>query len=149
MAEQRTDRDVLHDLVDMCENGARGFAAAAEHLGNPKLKALFEKLSAERTRFAEALAPHLQRLGGRVDRGGTAAGTLHRSWMELKSLVPGNHDHTLVTEAKRGEQRAIDAYNEALNGMLPPDAIDLIEQQRDAMISDGDRIRAIDMGYDE
>ena len=149
MAEQRTERDVLHHLVDVCENGARGFAAAADHVGNRQLKTLFGKLSAERVRFAEELVPHLQRLGGRVDHGGTAAGVLHRGWMEIQSLVPGNHDHTVVTEAKRGEQAAIDAYNEALSGMLPPTAIGLIEQQRDAMLSDGDRIRTVAMGYDE
>jgi hypothetical protein len=69
--------------------------------------------------------------------------------MELKSLVPGNHDHAVVTEAKRGEQLAIDAYNEALGGMLPPTVIDLVEQQRDTMISDDERFRTIDMGYEE
>lgn len=149
MPDERTDKDVLHHLIAVCENGALGFATAANHVKNPKLKALFEALSAERTAFAEALAPHLQRLGGSVDHGGTSAGTLHRGLMELGSLVPGNHDHHLAVEAKRGEQLAIDAYNEALSGMLPPDAISLVEQQRDAMIKDGDRIRAVDMGYDE
>ena len=149
MAEQRTDQQVLHHLVDVCENGALGFAAAADHVGNPRLKALFKELSAERNGFAEALVPHLQRLGGRNDPGGTLAGTLHRGWMELKSLVPGNHDHAVVTEAKRGEQLAVDAYNEALSGMLPPTVIDLVEQQRDTMISDDERFRTIDMGYEE
>ena len=67
--------------------------------------------------------------------------------MELKSLVPGNHDHAVVTEAKRGERTAIDTYNDALSGMLPPTVIGLVEQQRNAMISDDDRIRAVDMGY--
>ncbi len=40
----------------------------------------------------------------------------------------------------------MDAYNDALSGMLPPTVIGLIEQQRDAMSSDADRIRAIDVG---
>ncbi|MDA1185328.1 MAG: PA2169 family four-helix-bundle protein [Acidobacteria bacterium] len=148
MAEQRTERDVLHHLVNVCENGALGFTTAAKHVKGPRLKALFEELSAERTRFVEALTPHLLRLGGRNDPGGTSAGSLHRGLMELGSLVPGNHDHHLVIEAKRGEQLAIDAYNEALSGMLPPTVIELVEQQRDAMISDSDRIRTVDMGYE-
>ena len=149
MAEQRTEQQVLHHLVDVCENGALGFTTAANHVKSPPLKALFNELSAERAGFAEALVPHLQRLGGRVDHGGTSAGTLHRGLMELGSMVPGNHDHHLVIEAKRGEQLAIDAYNEALSGMLPPTVIDLVEKQRDTMISDEERIRTVDMGYEE
>ena len=148
MVDERTEQDVLHHLIDVCENGALGFTTAADHVKNPQLKTLFKEFSAERARFAEELMPHLQRLGGRADRGGTSAGTLHRGLMELGSLVPGNHDHHLVIEAKRGEQLAIDAYNEALGRMLPPTVISLVEKQRDTMISDDERIRAVDMGYE-
>ena len=52
-----------------------------------------------------------------------------------------------MTEAERGDQFAIEAYQEALNRMLPPTAIDLITEQRDAMLSDKDRIRTVGMGY--
>ena len=147
MVDERNDQQVLHHLIDVCENGERGFIAAANHVKNPGLKKLFLELSAERARFAAELLPHLQRLGGRIDHGGTGAGTLHRGWIGLKSLVSGHQDHAVVTEAERGEQIAIDAFNEALGGMLPPTVISLIEQQRDTMKKDNERIRSIDMGY--
>ncbi len=146
MAE-RTERDTLHHLIDVCENGDLGFLAAADHVSNHGLKTLFTELSEERVAFRTALLPHLRRLGGRNDPGGTSAGALHRGWIGLKSLVPGHHDHAVVTEAERGERLAIDAYNDALSGMLPPTVIDLVEQQRDTMRKDYDRIRSIDMGY--
>jgi uncharacterized protein (TIGR02284 family) len=134
-------------LIEVCEDGERGFLAAANHVSDPGLKSLFTELAAERARFAEDLVPHLQRLGGRTDRDGSSAGTLHRGWIGLKSLVPGHHDHTIVTEAARGEHAALDAYEEALNGMLPPTVTSLVEQQREAMQKANGRIRAIDMGY--
>ena len=62
--------------------------------------------------------------------------------------MPGNHDHHLVIEAKRGEQLAIAPYNEALSGMLPPTVIGLVEKQRDTTISDDEHIRTVDMGYE-
>lgn len=146
MAE-RTEREVLHHLIEVCEDGERGFLAAADHVSAPGLKSLFTELAAERARFATDLVPHLQRLGGRTDHGGSGAGTLHRGWIGLKSLVPGHTDHAIVTEAERGEQAALDAYEEALSGMLPPTATTLIEAQREAMQKANDRIRSIDMGY--
>ena len=147
MVDERTEQDVLSHLVDVCENGEQGFLTAADHVSNAKLKTLFTELAKERAAFRAALMPHLQRLGGRNDPGGTGAGTLHRGWIGLKSLVPGHHDHAVVTEAERGDKHAIFAYQEALGGMLPPTVIDLVQQQRDAMRKDNERIRSIDMGY--
>lgn len=145
MAE-RTEREVLHHLIGICRDGEHGYRSAAEHAGDAKLKALFEELSAERKGFAEALTPHLRRLGGSPDEGSSAA-ALHRGWMALKGLVPGSHDHNIIGEAKRGEQIAVEAYEEALRGMLPPDVIERIEAQRDAIRRAAERIRTWDMGY--
>lgn len=146
MAE-RTEREVLHHLIEICKDGERGFRTAAEHVGAPVLKTLFADLSAQRRQFATELLPHLQRLGGLVD-GGSNAGTLHRGWMVLRGFVPGDHDHAIVTEAERGENAALGAYNDALNGMLPPTVTDLVEEQRDAIRTANERIRTVDMGHE-
>jgi uncharacterized protein (TIGR02284 family) len=146
MAE-RTERDALRHLIDICMDGARGFRAAADAVANPTLKALFNDLADERGRFAAALLPHLQRLGGSADGDGTSAGGLHRSWIALKAHVPGHGDHGIVAEAARGEHAALNAYDEALHGMLPPTVTQLVEAQQDAMQAAVERIRAFDMGY--
>jgi uncharacterized protein (TIGR02284 family) len=67
--------------------------------------------------------------------------------MTLKAHVPGQHDHGIVAEAERGEHAALDAYDEALHGMLPPTATELVEAQQSALHDAVDRIRAVDMGY--
>lgn len=146
MAE-RTERDVLHHLIDLCMDGERGFRAAADHVSDPTLKSLFTDLAAQRKHFAEELLPHLQRLGGPPDAAGTNAGSFHRRWMALKGFVPGRHDHHIVGEAERGEHAALDAYEDALSGMLPPTVLELIESQRDAIAKATESIRSVDMGY--
>ena len=142
---ERSEREVLHHLIEICRDGERGFRAAAEHVEKPAVKALFTELAAQRERFAADLVPHLQRLGGRDDGDGTSGGALHRRWIGFKSHMPGHGDHTIVTEAERGEHIALNAYNEALQGMLPPTVSSLIEEQREAVRMANDRIRAIDM----
>jgi uncharacterized protein (TIGR02284 family) len=146
MAE-RTEREALQHLIDICMDGERGFRAAAEAVSSPRLKALFDDLAEERGSFAAALLPHLRRLGGTTEWDGTNAGALHRRWMTLKAHVPGQHDHGIVAEAERGEHAALDAYDEALHGMLPPTATELVEAQQSALHDAVDRIRAVDMGY--
>ena len=142
----RTEREAIHHLIDICKDGERGFKAASAAVSDAKLKALFTELAAERARFAADLLPHLRRLGGIEDEG-TSAGALHRTWINLKAHVPGHHDHTIVAEAERGEHAALNAYYDALNGILPPTATELIEAQRDAMHQSVERIRSVDMGY--
>jgi len=146
MAE-RTEREELHHLIDVCRDGERGFTAAAAAVSEPRLKTLFTDLAAERARFATELVPHLGRLGGSADVDGTSAGALHRGWINLKAHVPGNRDHSIVTEAERGEHVALDAYDDALHGKLPPTVTELIEAQQEAMHDAVDRMRMIDMGY--
>jgi len=141
----RTEREVLLHLIEICKDGEQGFRAAADHVASPVLKTLFADLSAQRKQFAEELEPHLHRLGGWQD-GGTRAGTLHRGWMTLRGLIPGRHDHSIVAEAERGEHAALDAYEDALHGMLPPTVTDVIEEQRDAIRMANDRIRTVEMG---
>src|SRR5918993_2953746 len=115
MAE-RTEREALHHLIDICRDGERGFRAAAAVVSEPKLKTLFNELAEERARFAADLVPHVRRLGDTADWQGTNAGALHRRWIGLKAHVPGHHDHGIVTEAERGEHAALEAYDEALHG---------------------------------
>jgi uncharacterized protein (TIGR02284 family) len=143
----RNEREALHHLIDICRDGERGYRTAAEHVAHPNLKQLFADLAAQRRQFADELVPHLQRLGGAAD-GGSNAGTLHRGWMVLKDLVPPHHDHTILAEAERGEHAALDAYENALAGMLPPTVTDLVELQKDLIAKASGRIRDIDMGYE-
>jgi uncharacterized protein (TIGR02284 family) len=58
----------------------------------------------------------------------------------VKAHVPGHQDQTIVAEAERGEHAAITAYDDALNGMLPPTVIGIIETQREEMRSTQERI---------
>lgn len=146
MAE-RNEREVLHHLIEICKDGEHGFRTAAEQVEAPVLKTLFADLAAQRRQFAGELAPHLQRLGGLADDG-TNIGTLHRQWMTLRGWVRGDHDHAIVAEAQRGEYAALHAYNDALNGMLPPTVTDLVEEQRNAILSANARIRTVELGYE-
>lgn len=145
MAE-RTEREVLHHLIDICRDGEHGYRAAADHVTDPQLKTMFGGLAAERKQFADELTPHLHRLGGVPDDGSNAA-ALHRGWIGLRGLVPGTHTHALIAEAGRGEHAALNAYDEALNGMLPPTVTDLVEAQREAIGKATERIRTYDMDY--
>jgi uncharacterized protein (TIGR02284 family) len=131
MAE-RSEHDVMNHLIETCRDAEQGLRLAAERVTDPSLKRLFNEMSAQRAAFANELLPHAQRLGGNAAGDGTATGAIHRRWIDLKSTVLHN-DHAVVAEVQRGESVALQAYFEAVNGMLPPDARDLVQHQCDEL----------------
>ena len=141
MAE-RTERSVLNHLMETCKDGERGFRYAANHVKEPSVKALFLDIASQRERFASALLPHAQRLGGASEADGTAAAALHRGWMTIKDALTGHDDKAIIGEAERGEGAALAAYQDAVDGMLPPTVRDLIEQQYEDIRHSRERLRA-------
>jgi uncharacterized protein (TIGR02284 family) len=126
MAE-RTERDVLNQLIQTCRDGERGFRYAANHVRNPTVKALFLEIASQRDQFAGEILPHAHRLGGAAESDGSMAGALHRGW--IKDAVGTHGDDVIIREAERGERMALAAYEGALDGMLPPTVRDAIERQ--------------------
>jgi uncharacterized protein (TIGR02284 family) len=128
MAEH-TERWTLNRLIATCQDGERGFRYAANHVRNPAVKALFLEIANQRERFVADILPHAQRLGGANEPDGSLVGALHRGWMTLKDAVGGHDDAVIIREAERGERSALAAYEDALDGMLPPETRGLIEGQ--------------------
>jgi uncharacterized protein (TIGR02284 family) len=141
MAE-RTSREVLNDLIQTCTDGERGFRAAADLVTRPVLKTLFLELSTQRARFADELLPHAQRLGGTAPSEGTTAASMHRRWMDLKSALTSHDEHAIVTEVRRGDAATLRVYSDALAGLLPPTARDLVERQDEEIRAAHERIEA-------
>lgn len=128
MAE-RTEREVLNMLIETCLDGAKGFKTAAGHVDDPELRTMFLQFAAERDGFAAELLPYAQRLGGAAASDGTHVGTLHRKWIDVKSALTQHNDHAIVVEVSRGERSTVNIYKDAIEGLLPPQARDVIERQ--------------------
>ena len=137
----RTERRTLNHLIETCKDGARGFELAADHVKSPDLETLFRDAAGRRQAFVDQLTPFAQRLGGDADAGGTAGGALHRGWMMVKDAMTQYDESSIVEEALRGETAAVNVYLEALRGMLPPTARDLIEAQYHEILHTRDRLQ--------
>jgi uncharacterized protein (TIGR02284 family) len=142
MAE-RTEREVLNHLIETCRDAERGFEHAADLVETAVLKTLFQTMAAERAAFARELEPHAERLGGPAAAEGTPVAGWHRRWMDLKSRIRPHDDHTVLTEVERGDAVSLQAYDEAINGVLPVSMRELIEQQRDALTKSHEALVAL------
>ena len=122
-------RAVLNTLIETCKDGERGLLRAAELVADPDLKLFFTDTAYRRARFAIDLLPHAQRLGGASTAEGTAAASLHRRWMAIRTAWSGHDDRAVVAEARRGDSVTVLAFKSAVDGALPATVRDLVERE--------------------
>lgn len=125
------EESTVRTVIEVLHDGERGFASLSEHLKEPRLKTYFAEESTHRAQFASELESALSTITGKnVDEGGTASGTVHRVWGEVKGNLGGS-DHTLLETAEQGEDAAKKAYIEAVKVNDIPAAIRtlLLKQQ--------------------
>jgi len=140
----RSERAVLNHLIETCKDAERGFRHIAEQAADPVLKSLFLDIASQRERFAADLLPHAQRLGGASTHEGTTAGTLHRTWIDLRSAISRGDPVAAMHEAERGEHFSRGVYRSALDGLLPPTARELVEAQYAELRKTADRLRGLE-----
>ena len=134
---------VLNHLIETCKDGQEGFKACADDVKNPELKALFLKHSQECGVAAGELQAEVTQLGGSPEDSTSFSADLHRRWVDLKSLITGKSEETVLNEAERGEDEAKKAYTDALQEPLPAHIYALIERQFHGVQRNHDQIKAL------
>ena len=80
---------ILDNLIETLKDSQNGFKQAAESVKDPQLKAVVDEYSRQRGRFAVELRSKAQSADERdSEMSGSAAGTLHRGWINLQSARP-------------------------------------------------------------
>ena len=137
-------KDVIDNLIETLKDGQEGFKQAAEGVSNPKLKSLFRDYSQQRSRFAAALQSEARREGDTApENSSSAAGALHRGWINLKSVITGGDEHAILAECERGEDSAVEEYKKALEDGLTQSARDLVSRQFAEIKAAHDRIKSL------
>lgn len=134
--------DKLQSLLGTLRDGEKGFSQAAEHADADNLKALFAERSRQRGQLAGEVAARIQGMGGDADRGGSVGAALHRTWLNVRDAVAGKGDYAVVAEAERGEDVAIQNYQDVLNDAdLPADLRAFVDGQYAQVKASHDQIR--------
>lgn len=107
--------ELVKTVIQILNDGAKGFPDIGEHLKDPMAKSFFMEEAQVRATYASELEAEYGAISGESnDIGGTAAGAIHRVWGDLKANLGGG-DHTLLATAEQGEDAAKKAYQAALD----------------------------------
>ncbi len=136
--------DTLNELIEVCKDGEQGFRTAAEGLTDPQVKSVFGQYARERGQIARELQDEVRGLGGNPEHSGSMSGSVHRGWINIKSVVTGKDDQKIIAEAERGEDVAKAAFEKALKTPLPAQVKTLVQRLSAQVHETHDRVRAME-----
>jgi uncharacterized protein (TIGR02284 family) len=61
--------------------------------------------------------------------------------MNIKGTLTGKDDHAILSECERGEDAAVDAYEDALKLALPANILSIIQRQYQSIKQTHDRVK--------
>ena len=135
---------IIDDLIETLKDGQEGFKQAAEGVKDPQLKAVFDEYSRQRARFAVELRSKAQSADERESEiSSSAAGALHRGWINLKSALTRGDDHAILAECERGEDSAVEEFRKALNNGLSAPVQEMVSRQFVQIKEAHDRVKSL------
>ncbi|MCF0040072.1 ferritin-like domain-containing protein [Dyadobacter fanqingshengii] len=148
MATTDGSTSVINDLIEINNDRVAGFEKVIADINdeNIDLKALFQEYAEQSRKYGQELAAIVGSVGSvdEVETGNSVSGTLHRAWIDVKSLFGGSDRASILSEAERGEDAIKKAYQDALSSSeLPYNAVDTIRTQAQGINSAHDKIKLL------
>lgn len=140
-----TTTSVINDLIEINNDRVAGFEKAIADINdeNVDLKAIFQEYAEQSRKNGQELAAIVGSVD-EVETGNSVSGTLHRAWIDVKSLFGGSDRASILSEAERGEDAIKKAYQDALSSNeLPSNAIETVRSQAQGINSAHDKIKLL------
>lgn len=139
--DNNTTISTLNNLIETCKDGQNGFQTAAEGIERADIKSVFYEYSKQRAQFAGELQSLVKELGGDPEESGSLAASVHRGFINIKSVVTGKDETAILEECERGEDIAVKAYKDAMEANLSGAASELVSRQYQSVKEAHDRVR--------
>ena len=145
MTTSSSTTSVINDLIEINNDRVAGFEKVIEDINdeNIDLKTLFSEYAQQSRKNGQQLAA-LVGSASHLETDNSVSGTLHRAWIDVKSLFGGSDRASILSEAERGEDAIKKAYSDALaSSDLSLEAVEIIETQAREINSAHDKIKAL------
>ncbi|MBW7676339.1 ferritin-like domain-containing protein [Chryseobacterium chendengshani] len=108
---------VLNDLLKITNDRIEGFSKVEDKVWETYsgLKSDYDDMVSNSQKMKSDLVQLITERGGEPENTTTAAGAIHRAWIDIKSSFAGNKDESTLENVVFGEDAAIKAYQDALD----------------------------------
>ncbi|MEG9326706.1 conserved hypothetical protein [Salinimicrobium catena] len=124
----------LQVLLEKNYDAEKDYRTSLERAENPTLKEFFKKQVVQKNHFATEIDKLLHSFNEHPKDKGSVMGSLHRTWINLKSSIGKDTDKMLLEECLRGEKNSVDEYEEKLRkNRFPARVEDVLRNQLSEM----------------
>ncbi|WP_267403089.1 MULTISPECIES: PA2169 family four-helix-bundle protein [unclassified Chryseobacterium] len=131
--ENHKEISVLNDLLHITNDRILGFAKVEGKIWEnyPDVKPEYAKMNSLATIMKNELINLITENGGEANDSSSVAGTLHRTWIDIKnSFTIGNTEESTLENVVFGEKAAIDAYQNSIDsGDLSEKSLPIVSEQ--------------------
>lgn len=129
------DSTLINDLIQINNDRIAGYKKAIEiatrlHIDN--LNDIFVEYMSQSELFIEELKPYLEQQAQAATEGTMVSGKLFRIWMDIKSVISGNDEKSLLSSCEQGEDAFKKTYKDVVDNQdweITHDLLLLIEKQ--------------------
>lgn len=136
-AREDSHKKIVHSLQELLEknyDAEKDYKIALERAEGHELKDFFKKQVVRRDHYSTEIDKLIHSLNENPKESGTAYGTLHRTWINLRSSVGKDTDKVLLEECLRGEKNSLEEYEEKLSKYrFPPHIEEVLQKQLEEM----------------
>lgn len=145
---QEKAREAMNKLLSISRDSAEGYEEAAENVENQIYQDMFRDYAEQRRNFVFELTHKLNEYGETPDDGGSLLGSIHHAWLNLRETFTSG-DSAVIAECNRGEEAAMDIYQEELQEDLPDDVLALIKTQYSLLKASYERVHGIHVALEQ
>ena len=135
----------LNKLIETCKDGQEGFRLAAEGITDDEdLKGFLFSCSLQRSKFAGELQNEAIALGEpEPSETSTVKAALHRGWINLRNVVTGHDNYSILAECERGEDTAISDYKKAIATSLSSPLAEIVNRQFQEVLATHNSVKGL------
>jgi uncharacterized protein (TIGR02284 family) len=124
---ENTTKEKIQEILDILHDGNLGYQKLGTQFKDYDVSTVFLRLSQQRKMFIEELKYECLVQGEEVNASGTIPGFFHRMLLDIKK--PFVDEEHIIDMAVRGEQEAVEVYNQHLTSDIPRFLKTKLEQQ--------------------
>ena len=134
----------LQELLVKNYDAVTGFKKAMKEAKSKNLKEYLKIQAFRHHSYTNELDKVIRSLNETPFEEGSAAGKIHRVWMDVINSITGNNDEIILSECNRGQRASLKEYEEKLNKhKFPPVVLNMLKQQQQELEDTLDEVKAM------
>ena len=139
--------DTLNSLLRTTIDSVDGYENSAQELDSNRLREIFRQNASDRQEVVQKLRDEIRRLGGDPADSGSAMGSMHHVWEDLKGAVTGRDEEATIKQTESAEDYLKSQYEDAIDD-LTGESRQVVEQCYQTVRQGHDQISALKHGME-